>query len=84
MGKPASIYRSTYRLINKRYRGHFLNWNISVRKGIENNSDSLSSGERKGNSLNPEFTRGVAGPPAFNGKKLQTFLVAEGPGSGTP
>ena len=31
---------------------NLVNWNISVTRGKESNSDSHSSGERKGNSLN--------------------------------
>jgi len=41
---PAWIYRAG--------RGNRVNWNISVTRGEENKSDSLSSGERNGKSLN--------------------------------
>ena len=38
--------------IHRQERDNPVNWNISVAGGEESNRDSLSSGERKGNSLN--------------------------------
>ena len=38
-----------------------MNWNILVAEGKESKSDSLSSGERKGNSLNQFVKTGVVG-----------------------
>ena len=41
-----------------------MNWNILVAEGKESKRDSLSSGERKGNSLNQFFGTGVVGKQA--------------------
>ena len=39
--------------IHKEERANLVNWNILVTRGKESKSDSRSSGERNGNSLNP-------------------------------
>jgi hypothetical protein len=44
--------------IHRWVRGNSVNWNILVAEGIESKSDSQSSGERNGNSLNPSFDGG--------------------------
>ena len=48
MGQPNDL-KNDYPLFKEAYAG---NWNILVPVGKENNSDSLSSGERTGNSPN--------------------------------
>ena len=47
-----------------------MNWNILVAEGKESKRDSLSSGERNGNSLNQVFNLGSW----ENNKKLQKSL----------
>ena len=41
--------------IHKEERANLVNWNILVTRGKESKSDSLSSGERNGTSLNSNF-----------------------------
>ena len=44
--------------IHKEERAHLVNWNILVTRGKESKSDSLSSGERNGISLNSILLEG--------------------------
>ena len=44
--------------IYKEERANLVNWNILVTRGRESKSDSLSSGERNGTSLNSIFVEG--------------------------
>ena len=44
--------------IHKEERANLVNWNILVTRGKESKSDSLSSGERNGISLNSIFLEG--------------------------
>ena len=59
MGQPTQLM-TEYQLNAEAYAG---NWNILVPVGEENNSDSLSSGERTGSSPNHRCygSRGVVG-----------------------
>ena len=45
--------------IHREERANPVNWNILVTGGKESKSDSLSSGERNGTSLNPILYRGL-------------------------
>ena len=51
MGQPVTSYVVTL-IFTKYLKANLANWNILVAKGKENKCDSLSSGERKENSLN--------------------------------
>ena|GEM_PF-5543356 len=51
MGKPT---RGNARVSPDEGEGNRVNWNISVTRGKENECDSPSSGERKGNSPNAQ------------------------------
>jgi len=71
MGKPRRWMPPILRGIHTRSEAHAGKWNISVPAGKESNRDSPSSGERKGNSLNPTYAKSVCvvcgGSKAFAG-----------------
>ena len=55
----ATFYTTCW--IHRQDRDNLVNWNILVAGGKESKRDSLSSGERKGNSLNQNYLQSSSG-----------------------